>query len=462
MVHRLIPARLPLMVIVTLTVVAAACGSDVSLDTGSAPEIARCAPEPVRFSAPDDHYRDEPVYVGNNQPTEELASWAQTKPGFEELWIDRDRNGWVTLGFSSDAEARQAELEQEFPDVGVVAVEVPVSNAELEALRVELEAALNEAGIDSWGMGHSVSVGRVSVDLPVLDEANLAPLQPFADQPLCVSGRDPADAVADGPQPTEGEGWRLLDVERTGEPYRTGVATTADQYDALWATAGLTGEAPAVGFETEIVVWFGAVYGSGCEIRMDDVVVDSERAIVHGDFVIPGNPAGCNDDANPESYVVAVDRAVLPVGAFAVQLRADDPPAGVPEERTLVSVDLTPPGSTAADDEIGPDPALVNAVDRGYVVTAGGVLEPGFGAVYDLDLACDFALLGPFNGVVWQAESEGLGPDNPPSGWLDAASDGVLETQLLLAEDPPLLTVMAGGHHETYVPAAAESATDCP
>ena len=98
----------------------------------------------------------------------------------------------------------------------------------------------------------------------MLDEEHLEPLAEVADPRLCVDGTDPADAVADGPQPTEGEGWRLLADELTGEAYRTGVATTDEQYAALWDESGVNAEQPEVDLDTEIVIWFGAVYGSSC------------------------------------------------------------------------------------------------------------------------------------------------------------------------------------------------------
>lgn len=72
--------------------------------------LVRCPDEKVRVTAPDEYYRDEPVYVGNNPPTGDIEAWARTKPGFEGLWRDRTRNGWITLAFSEDAHVRQAEL----------------------------------------------------------------------------------------------------------------------------------------------------------------------------------------------------------------------------------------------------------------------------------------------------------------------------------------------------------------
>jgi hypothetical protein len=307
--------------------------------------LQRCPSEMTLASAPESWYRDEPVYVENEMPVEEVRAWAAEQPGFEDIWIDRDRNGWISVAFSEGAEARQAELEERFPDVGVVAVPVEWTEAELVALRDQAFGAMADAGFQVGG-SHGVHTGLVEVWVGELVEERLAPLAPFAGPRLCVTGVEPEDVVRPAPQPESGEGWRLLGTDRTGDSYRTGVATTDDQYAALWRQAGLGGAPPDVDFDDEVVIWFGAVYGSGCEIRMDGVVFDLERGIVHGDFVIPGVHQGCNSDANPEAYVVAVERSALPEAPFDIQLGADDPPAGVPEERTPVTEDLRSPGAT--------------------------------------------------------------------------------------------------------------------
>ena len=88
--------------------------------------------EPTR--AEPEAYRDKPVYVGNEMPAQRIRRWARTKPGFVDVWIDRERNGWVTAMFTEGAEARQAELEREFPGIGAVAVEVDNSRMELRRL----------------------------------------------------------------------------------------------------------------------------------------------------------------------------------------------------------------------------------------------------------------------------------------------------------------------------------------
>jgi hypothetical protein len=422
--------------------------------------LARCGEFEV-ISADSAFYRDEPVYVGNEMPIDDVRAWAADQPGYEDIWIDRDHRGWIAVGFRSDAAERQSELEAEFPGVGVVAVQVEHGQDELVELQRDVFAVMQANGMDPNG-SVSVPSGQVSAYVGVLDETTLEPLAEFAGRPVCFEGVDPTDAVIDGPQPTAGDGWRLLAVERTGDSYRTGAATTEDQYAALWAQSGVTAARPPVDFDNEIVIWFGAVYGSGCEIRMDDVIIDLDRAVVHGDFVVPGNPGGCRSDANPEAYLVAVDRARLPRGPFAIQLGATDPPAGVPEERTLVTVDLSASGSTATDDQIGTDPALFAAVDEGYVIGAGGIIEPGFPASYRLDLQCDFELIGPINGIVWTADTPRISSPPDPA-WTDASdADGTVLVEILLTENPPGLTLTANGHTESYGPASLGATSSCP
>ena len=442
-----------------VVLIVAACGDPETSGgpSGPAPSgeelpfgLARC-PEERRYASADPSlYRDEPVYVADEMPTEAVREWAQGKPGFEEIWIDRDRNGWIAVGFSEGAEERQAELEREFPDVGVVAVPLDWTAAELTDLRSEAFGAMEEAGFPTGG-SHNVPRGLVEVWVGELDEEHLAPLADLAGPRLCVEGVESDLVIREGPQPTEGDGWRLLGSERAGSAYRTGVATTSEQYDALWDESGITGEPPDVDFEHEVVIWFGAAVSGSCPIRMEDVVVDEPRSLVHGEFVMPGVHQACTSDANPEAYVVAIRRDRLPEGGFAVQLGPEDPPRGVPEERTIVDVDLRARGSTARDDEIHQDEALVGQPERS-LVTAGGVIEPGYPWLYELDLSCAFSTFGPINDVVWQSEVPDLDA-NPPAAWVAVADErGIVEVELLLETDPARLTLTANGHSEQYTP----------
>ncbi len=416
--------------------------------------IPRCEDVP-QISAPAEWYRDSPIYVANEQPKEEIRAWAAGKPGFEEIWLDRDHLGWITVAFSEEAEARQRELEERFPDVGVVAVGVDWTMAELEALQRRVVQELRPLfPVTSWT---SVTQGVVGIDVGVLNQERIAAVEErFAGQRVCIAGADPADVPAEGPQPQQGEGWRLLaDEQGAGQPYRTGIATDQASYETLWTDIGLSGAPPPVDFESEVVIWFGAVYGSSCpNLRLDDVVVDQERALVHAEIVLVGVPAACSADANPHAYLVALERTRLPSGPFAIQLGADDPPAGVPEERTLVDVDLSRPGAVAGPGDVHGDPSLPEP----FMNESGAVVEPGFPAPYRLAVHCGIEWLGYVNNIAWRAEASGGDPNFIPSEWRAVVDDAqTVELSITLRTEPePVITATANGHTVTYRPTADE------
>lgn len=432
-----------------------ACGQQTPGGPGPTPELRfpRCD-ELAPISADPSLYRDEPVYVGNEQPIDEVLAWAQGRPAFEDLWIDREHQGWLTVAFSAGAAELQDEIDELFPDDGVVAVQVERTKAELDELAARVRSVMT-GGAAITGVGVAIDKGVVAVDLGYLSEDLLALLDPYESEPICISGAPPSDLVEPGAQPTAGAGWRLLGEDLTGEPYRTGVATTHEQYERLWETARMTGEPPAVDLESEIVVWFGAVYGSGCPVRLDDVVVDEAAALVHAEIVLPTNPGACNSDANPHAYVVAVSRAGLGEGPFAVQLGPQDPPVGVPEERTLVDADLSAPGATALDSQIGFDQDLIDRSGRPQPVSSGGYVEVGFPWPYSLEVEeiCGVRWLGALNDVEWVSDDAG---DEVPQTWRALVEDGRLEVEVLITGGPASLTASAGGTTLAYRPAHAD------
>ena len=409
------------------------------------------------ISAPADWYRDEPVYVGNEQPTEEVRAWAASRPGYEEIWLDREHNGWITVAFSADAAARQAELEAEFPDVGVVAVEVDWTMGELMRLQERVGRELADLQV---GSGIYTMQGVVGVSLGVLRADRVAAVaERFAGEPICVEGLDPGHAPVAGPQQPGGDGWRLLaDEQGVGMPYRTGIATDDASYAHLWDLIGMPGDPAPVDFEAEVAIWFGAVYGSSCpNLRLDDVVVEKGRGLVYAEIVDLDAGMVCTADANPRAYVVAVERSRLPEGPFAIQLRADDPPPGAPEERTLVGVNLTPPGAAAGPDDIGPDPALMEP-DQ-FVAEPGGFIETGFPFPYRFSVHCGIEWLGNLNGVEWHADVPDDGTDFIPQEWLDAVNPATehLTVEILLSEGPdPTVEATLNGHTVVYRPAVED------
>lgn len=411
--------------------------------------IPVCETIPI-ISAPEDAFRDTPVYVANEMPTEEIQEWARTKPGFEGLWIDRDHGGWVTVAFSAEIAARQVELADEFPGVGVVAVEVDWRAADLERLQQRVAAALT-GEFDSFAVGLDVQRGMVDVGIGVLTDDRIEAVRSrFAGERVCLSGMDPTDAIPEAPQPTSGEGWRLLASENLGEAYRTGIATDDQAYRALWDAIGFAGEPPRVDFKDEVVVWFGAVYGSSCpDIRLDDVVSDLDRRLLHGTIVLPSTFFVCTEDANPRAFLVAVERSTLPPAPFAIQLGADDPPAGAPEERTIVDIDLREPRAVLGPGDAHPDPSLPEP----WVVESGSVVEPGFEVPFRLDVRCGVEWLGRLNDVSWRTEE---GSTMPPEWQTLIEDDAVVVSVLLRTEPEPTITATAKGHSVVYRPSLEE------
>jgi hypothetical protein len=325
--------------------------------------------------------------------------------------------------------------------------------AGLEALQARVSEELGPLfNPSSW---ISVTQGVVGIGVGVLKEDRVVAInERFAGERVCVEGIDPAAAPVEGPQSASGEGWRLLAGESgIGQPYRTGIATDETGYEQLWTDIGLTGERPVVDFSSEVVIWFGAVSGSSCpDLRLDDVTFDHQQGLIYADIVLVDPPFGCTADANPLAYLVAVDRSMLPVGPFAIQLGAAGPPPGAPEERTLVNADLTQPGSVATSDQVGPDPALPEP----FVLESGSIIEPGFELPYRLHIHCGIEWLGQLNDLYWRTEVPPGILDYIPPEWKDAAAGQLfIEVTVVLQTNPePTITATSNGHSVIYKPTA--------
>ena len=452
-----------LITVLAAIVVAACTGSmaEPAAPTGVAAQaqIPRCEDVP-ELTAPAEVYRDTPIYVGNEMPVEAVRDWAIGQPGYEDIWIDREHNGWVAVAFSRDAAARQADLEREFPGVGVVAVPVLRSTAELEALQRRVMEVLPPDVVGASGV--MVTKNVVMIGVGVLTPERVALVQSaFAGQPVCIEGMDPAAVPAPGPQQPAGDGWRLLATEPTGMPYRTGIAWDPASLEALWAISGVAAPIPAVDFQTEVVIWFGAVYGSSCpDLRLDDVVVDGGRRIVHAEVVLANTPMSCTADANPRAYLVAVQRSKLPGPTFAIQLSAEGPPGGAPEERTLVEADLRIPGSVAAPEQVHADPALLEPPPQ--FVTSGNTIETDIPNQYLFSVHCGIEWLGTLNDVTWRTEVPAGSVSWVPPAWeqVVAMDESIILTVVMSPGPDPTVIATANDHAVVYRP-AREPAPGC-
>lgn len=392
--------------------------------------------------APADAYRDSPVYVANEQPMQRVRAWARTQPGYVDLWIDREHNGWLTLQFLQDAEARQADLVRLFPDVGVVAVPVEHTRRELRRLQDSALETLSPL-VESFGVGVDTTANIVALDVAAVTDELVSTLEAsFPGEPLCLDGMDPEDLPVPGPQPMAGDGWQLAGFrEGDGPVYKTGVATDAQALGQLWAQAGLDGAPPETDLVDQVAIWFAIGHGSSCpDFRLDDVIVDLEAALVYPQLVNPDLQMMCTDDLTGSwQFIVLLDRDRLPPGPFTVQLGATP----VARDRTIVEVDLSEPGVVA------PPGAIHRAPHAGREPNRSGTYMETMGSIrYAMDVTCGIGYLGQVNDVDWVTDVEAI-----PDAWIEAIDGQELVVRLRLRARPePRMTASVGGESVVYRP----------
>ena len=109
-----------------------------------------------------------------------------------------------------------------------------------------------------------------------------------------------------------------------------------------------------------------------------------------------------------------MQRSLLPAGPFTVQLGAQAPPPGAPQERTIVDVDLSEPGAVATDAQLhrdpngGPQPGPL--VEDGYQ----GMPPTGARYVWNPRPQCQGTVVGPIDGSLWRlADHEAPWTESP-------------------------------------------------
>ncbi len=357
---------------------------------------------------------------------------------FAGSWWDGASGGYVFT--TIDATQAAALLDQELPADVAYRLEIVARNASQLAATQDRASAL---------AGHGLVVSAyprvwdaiVEVDLAILDQPTVdAVREVFAGDldAICVTGADPATLPPDGPQPTAGDGWRLLaDQIGRGGAYSMHVAVDDAEYQSLWASLSLDGDRPPVDFADEIVIHFGASYGGNCpEIRLDGVDFDLARSMVTPDIVLLGGNRMCNADSNPHAYVVAVDKARLPPVPFTVGLDADCTSCVVADVTSLERTD-------------SPRTAGLSDSDRWQILAAAAVSRVGINGTHDgrievvdvvaratTDGSIDFGGGNPLTASERDAITQALAPRNvqfvPPHPEDNIAIDGYV--LLILAE----------------------------
>ncbi len=247
-----------------------------------------------------------------------LRRYGSRLEGFAGLWLHWDRPRGVTIAFSRDIERHRSAISalELHPKVDVRVVAVEYSFRELETLRDQLARELGP----STSVNLDVVGNRVEVGFGTAHEAALATIAELGGRAVCVHVPPPGSHIPEGPQPESGDGWRLLWEARDGPIWFTAAAVNDAEYAILWDELAPGSARPPVDFTEEIVVQFSpGVSGSCSDIRFDGLVVRDD--LVYPQIVLPGEPPdGCTADANPHTYVVAIERTTFPASAFRIQL----------------------------------------------------------------------------------------------------------------------------------------------
>lgn len=185
---------------------------------------------------------------------------------------------------------------------------------------------------------------------------------------------------------TDGEGWRLIAVERfAGGPRRVAVATSRRGVDRMWEVYGLLSAKPVIDFEAEMLIAMTvAVSGSCPDLAFGGLVITDSR--VYGNFEALHGTGICTDDANPVAFLFVADRQILPV---LFDLSAEEELAVNAAQFDVVRVDQR--------DDAGLEVALWGS-GQWWIAVEGTPPEPGtFNAVMWHD--------GPPNALLGSAES---------------------------------------------------------
>ncbi len=106
------------------------------------------------------------------------------------------------------------------------------------------------------------------------------------------------------------------------------VATSASELAAIWPAFFRRRPLPEVSFRDEIVVVLLALVSVGCpELDFTGIEVDATRSLVYGTFRTPrrgqNDGVSCIDIAASHTFVVAVERDLLPRGEVTIRVRQE-------------------------------------------------------------------------------------------------------------------------------------------
>ncbi|MEM7341796.1 MAG: hypothetical protein AAF467_24325 [Actinomycetota bacterium] len=222
--------------------------------------------------------------------------------------------------------------------VDLLAVEVERSADDLDAIHRRLEGLVPE-----WWLAVEPRFNAVAVDLGFAEASDSTrwPLTEHLDGVCRRVGDQPGDF---GPQPAQGEGWRLLAITDSSISEAPTVATSVDELAELWSALEVPDDLPSLDSSTEIVATFYQVRGfaPSCDrVFFDGVVFEAGAVSGQPRTVEPEGLEGCLAVGLPRTFVVALDRRYLPDAPFT--LRRSTEPWSYDVAREEVEVDLDNP-----------------------------------------------------------------------------------------------------------------------
>jgi hypothetical protein len=139
----------------------------------------------------------------------------------------------------------------------------------------------------------------------------------------------------DSRQPAAGSNWVLLGSRRViGHPVSARIIATPADLQTAWDQFEIAGDAAQVDLGRSLVVWFTDDGSQGCPSRLDGISIDAAAHVVAGHFS-RGFSLGCDDRLVPDSFLVLIDRSLLPTPPVRIQLIAQPPAGPSPIDATL-------------------------------------------------------------------------------------------------------------------------------
>jgi hypothetical protein len=282
--------------------------------------------------------------IDENRRTALVMYGAREHEQFGGLWVNEPGVGIVVL-FTGDLDRHRQALSALARGLPFEVRQARFTESELRALQMQLAHDIQTIpGTEMISVALDVRRNVVVLEAKSNDRALEARLE------AAHAGRLDAQIY---PMPgvwhnvPGGPGWRLVSAgtSRHGgvQPYSVTFAAEEGGWLELWELIAPGAAAPPVDLTTEIVTVFAEGIGSSCpEVRLDAIVIDAARGVVHGAFSDPLAPRTCTADlAGAAVFVVALSREALPDSPFVLRLHSEPMRCGdCPDE---VTVDLSEP-----------------------------------------------------------------------------------------------------------------------